>query len=59
MSFDAEGIGGVDEDAGVLGSNHGFDDGSKVVDIREGFHTEDDIVEGVFTGRGLFRGADD
>lgn len=59
VRFDAEGIGGVDEDTCVLGGNNGFDDGGKVVDIREGLHTEDDIVESVFTGGSFFRGAND
>lgn len=57
VSFDAEGIRGVDEDTCVLGSNNGFDDGGKVVDIRQGLHTKDDIVEGVFAGGSFFRGA--
>ena len=50
MGFNAEGICGIHQDTGVLGSNDGFNNGGKVIDIRQGFHAEDDIVVGIFTG---------
>lgn len=48
-------MGGVDEDAGVLGRNDGVNDSGEVVDIGEGLDAEDDIVEcAVSTRRGFF-----
>ena len=52
-------MGGVDEDAGVLGSDDGFYDSGQVVDIGEGLHAEQDVVESALLGVGsVFRSAD-
>lgn len=59
MGLDADGICGVDEDTGVLRSDHGFDDRGQVVDIRKRLHAEDDIVVGVFTRGSVFGCAND
>lgn len=59
MGFYPDGICGVDEDASVLGSDDGFNHRGQVVDIREGFHAEDDIVVGLFARVGFFRSAND
>ena len=50
MGFNAKGICRIHQNTGVLGSDDGFNDGGKVVDVRQGFHAEDDIVIGIFTG---------
>lgn len=50
VGFNAEGICGIHQDTGVLGSDDGFNNGGKVIDIRQGFDAEDDIVVGIFTG---------
>lgn len=44
--LDAERVGGVDKNASVLGSDDGFDDGSEVVELRQGLDAEQDVVEG-------------
>lgn len=60
IGFDAEGVGGVDEDAGVLWRDNGLDDASQVVDIGEGLYAEQNVVERGARGAGsLFRGAHD
>lgn len=59
MGLDAEGICGVDKDAGVLGSNDRFDDRSQVVDFGEGLDAENHIVVGAFARRGFFGGSND
>lgn len=59
MGLDADGICGVNENTGVLGSDDGFDDRGQVVDVRKRFYAEDDIVVDIFAGGGIFRGADD
>lgn len=59
MGFDAEGICGVDENAGMLRCNDGLDDSGKIVDIRQGFDTQNDIIISVFSGGGIFGVADD
>lgn len=48
MGFNSEGISRVNEDAGVLRSDDGFDDGGEVVDIGQCFYTENNIVVCVF-----------
>lgn len=59
MGLDADGICGINEDAGVLGGDDGFNDRGQIVDVRERFYAEDDIVVGVFAGGSVFRGTDD
>lgn len=36
--FDAQGVCGVDEDAGMLGGDDGIDDGGEIVDIGKSFY---------------------
>lgn len=50
VGFNAEGICCIHQNTSVLWSDDGFNHGGKVVDIRQGFHAEDDIVVGIFTG---------
>lgn len=50
MGFNSESICCIHQNTSVLWSDDGFNHGGKVVDIRQGFHAEDDIVVGIFTG---------
>ena len=50
MGLDSKRICGIDENAGVLGSNDRLNDGGEVVDIREGLDAENHVVVGGFTG---------
>lgn len=58
MGFESDGIRGVDENTGVLGSNDRFDHGGQIVDVRESLHAENDIVIGLFPGGSIFGSAD-
>lgn len=58
IGFDSDGIRSVNENAGVLGSDDGFDHRGQVVDVRESLHAENDIVIGLFTGGSVFGSAD-
>ena len=44
LRLDAQGIGSIYNDAGMLGCNNRLDDSGKVVYIRQGLDAEDDIV---------------
>lgn len=46
-------MGGVDEDAGVLGGNDRFDDRSQIINIWQSFDTKQDIVESGFAARSI------
>ena len=50
MCFDAKRARSVDENAGMLGCNDRFDDSSKIVDIRQSFDAEQNIVKAGFAG---------
>lgn len=40
-------------------SNDGFDDGGEIVNIGEGFYTEEDVIEGLFEVIARFFGRSD
>lgn len=57
--FNAKRVGGIDEDAGMLGSDHRFDNRGQVIDIGKGLHAQKDVVECAFiVGGSIFRSAD-
>lgn len=59
MVLNAQRVGGVDEYAGMLRSDDGFDDCGKVVHIWESLHAKQDIIEGaLFAVGSIFRRAD-
>lgn len=56
----ADGLGGGDEDAGVMGSDNVFDEGGYFVDVGEGSDGDDDIVKGAFfCSGGIVQAGDD
>lgn len=46
IRLNAETMGCVDKDTGMLGRNDRFDDGGDIVHVRQSFYAEQDIVEG-------------
>lgn len=46
-------MGGVNEDAGVLGGNDRFDDRSQIINIWQSFDTKQDVVESGFAARSI------
>lgn len=48
--LDAEGVCGVDQNACVMRSDHRVDNCCEIVDIGEGFHAEDNVVERAIAG---------
>ncbi len=57
--FDAEGVCGVDEDAGVLGSDDGVDHSGEIVHIGESFDAKHDIIKRTVSGRRCIFGISD
>lgn len=59
VGLDAKGIRSIDQNACMLRGDDRLDDSGKIVNIGQGFHTQDHIIIGVFPGRRVFRVADD
>ncbi len=57
--FHPQGIGGIHENTRVLRSDHRLNDVRQVVDVGEGFHTEENIVEGGLLACGFFGALND
>ena len=55
MGLDTEGIGGVDENACLLRSDHRFYDSSHVVYVWQCFDAEENIVKSRISASGVFR----
>ena len=45
MALNAQGMCGVDEDAGMLGRDDRLNDGGKIIYIGESLYTKEDVVE--------------